>query len=107
MGFKKTGAPTGGTGGNGGLSSGPTAQVCRQLLIVCTNPECEVKLRGARGIGKDGKATGIRRLMPHPASEFKCACGARFWPQKPEQVWPEVYFLMAFLALAGVLRSDG
>jgi hypothetical protein len=82
-------------------SSGPKAQVCRQVLIACT--ECGVKLRGARGIGKgkDDQPTGIRALLPSPQATFPCPCGGEFRPDKGEQVWPEVNYLLAFLALAG------
>jgi hypothetical protein len=99
------GGPDGGSGGGkdkgGPDSSGPKAQVCRQVLIACT--ECGVKLRGARGIGKgkDDQPTGIRALLPSPAATFNCPCGGEFRPDKGEQVWPEVNYLLAFLALAG------
>jgi hypothetical protein len=87
-------------GGDGPDSSGPRAQVCRQVLITCT--ECDVKLRGARGIGKGkDQPTGIRALLPSPAETFPCPCGGEFRPDKPEQVWPEINYLLAFLALAG------
>jgi hypothetical protein len=91
----------GGDKDDGPDSSGPKAQVNRQVLIVCT--ECGVKLRGARGIGAqkvNAQGTGgIRALLPSPQATFPCPCGGEFRPDKPEQVWPEVNYLLAWLAL--------
>lgn len=99
VGRNKKGNPTGGLVGlSGHYSSAPAPQSNRQLLIVCNR--CGVKLRGARGIGNGGG--GIRSLLPTPASVFACPCGGRFRPERPLAVWPEINYLLAVLALAGV-----
>jgi len=90
--------PDGGDPDDGPDSSGPRTQTCRQVLIACT--ECGVKLRGARGISDQGTG-GIRALLPTPTARFNCPCGGEFKPAAPEQVWPEVNYLLAFLALIG------